>query len=133
MIRIVIDFVWISILVSLLLGLLASVVPALGQSGTIVATISAALGAGLFHGRRTGAEATKGFAWKAALAITIATLVLSTIVVTILRRSGGLVELGEISAAAYFLGVFVAGLVTLLVARYFFRWGTKLGATHHHA
>ena len=131
MIRIVIDFLWISILVSLLLGLLASVIPALGQSGTFIATVAAALGAGLFHGRRTGMEATKAFAWKAALAITVATLVLSTIVVAVLRRSGGLVELGEISTGAYLLGVFVVGLVTLLLSRFFFRWGTKRGATHH--
>lgn len=130
MIRIVIDFLWISILVSLLLGLLASVLPALGQSGTFIATIAAALGAGLFHGRRTGVEATRRFAWKAAAAITVTTLVLVALFIAILRRSGAFEELDAVSPLSYALGVFFVGLVTLLLARFFFRWGTRRGAAH---
>lgn len=130
MVRIVIDFLWISVLVSILLGLLASVLPALGQSGTFIATIAAALGAGLFHGRRTGVEATGRFAWKAAAAITATTLILSAIVIATLRRSGAFEELDAISPGAYALGVFLVGLVTLILARFFFRWGTRRGAAH---
>lgn len=128
MIRIVADFLWIAVLLSVLLGLLASVVPAIGQSGGLVSAVVGAMAAGMFHGRRTGIVAGAGFAWRAAFAITAAMLALSVIVVEWMRRSGGLPELAGISPAGYALALAAVALLTLLVTRVFFRWGTKLGA-----
>lgn len=128
MVRIVIDFLWLSILLSILLGLLASVIPAIGQSGAFVSSMVGALGAGMFYRRRTGIEATSAFAWKAAFVVTVVTLILSAVVVAWLRKSGSLSELDEISGGAYALGIVFVGIITLLVVRFFFRWGTRLGA-----
>ncbi len=128
MLRVVIDFLWISILLSILLGLLASVVPAIGQSGAFLSSMMGALGAGMLYRRRTGMEATSAYAWKAAFLVTVVSLMLSAVLVAWLSRSGAFPELGEISTTAYILGVAFVGIITVLVVRFFFRWGTRLGA-----
>ncbi len=128
MIRIVFDFVWVSILVAILLGLIATVIPALGTSGTALGTMMGAMVSGQLYGRRMRAEATKGFAWQVAVVITIVTLVLTAIVINLMRRSGGFAELGEVSVTAYAIGVAFVGVITLLIVRFFFRWGSKTGA-----
>ena len=127
MARIVLDYLWIFVLTTILLGFLGRYVPALGQSGTFVATMIAATGAGVFYRRRAGAVASKALAWRSALSIAVVTLSLVALVVAWLRRSGGLADLGAVSPLAYAIGLLVAGIVVLLVARLFFRWGTKLG------
>ena len=128
MIRIVFDFLWVSILTSLLLGLIATIIPALGTSGTAVGTLTGAMVSGQLYGRRARAVASKGYAWQVALVVTVVTLALTALVVYALRQSGNLAELGEISWNAYAIGVAFVGLITLFIVRFFFRWGSKTGA-----
>ncbi len=128
MIRIVFDFLWVSILVAILLGLIATIIPALGTSGTAIGTITGAMVSGQLYGRRIRAEATKGFAWRVAVVITLVTLILTTILINVMRQSGGFAEIGQISWTSYAIGVAFVGILTLLIVRYFFRWGSKTGA-----
>lgn len=128
MIRAVLDFLWITIILSVLLGLLGSVVPAIGQAGSLIGMMAGAMGAGYFHARRTGAPASKGFSWKVALVATAAMLLFSALMVEWMRGSGGFPELRTISPGGYALGIAMVGVLILLVVRFFFRWGTKQGA-----
>jgi len=128
MIRIVFDFLWVSIVVSILLGLLSTLVPALGAGGGVLCTMMGALVAGQLYGRRTGAEATNGFAWRAALGMTMMMLVVTAVLVPLLHRAGAMPELSEIPGATLALGGVAIAIITLLVTRFFFRWGTTTGA-----
>jgi len=128
MLRVIFDFVWIAILASITMGLLSSVIPAIGQSGTFISTMSGALISGFLHGRRTGVMATNAFSWQVAAVATVVMLAMSAALIEGMRRAGGFADLGEISVGAYALGIGVVGVLTLLVVRVFFRMGTKQGA-----
>lgn len=126
--RIAFDFLWIFIVTSILLGLLATVIPSLSTTGTAVGTLTGAIMSGQRHGRRSGGEASRSFSWKVALVLTLITLIVTAILVGVVRQSAGFDDLGEISPSSYALGVAVMGALVLFLVRFFFRWGTKMGA-----
>jgi len=126
--RILFDFLWVFIVTSVVLGLLSTIFPFLGNTGTAIGTITGAMMAGQRHGRLTGSEASRPFSWKVALMIAIATVIVIAIVVAMVRQADGMPELDAIPFSTYALGVVVMGGLILLLVRFFFRWGTKMGA-----
>ena len=122
--RIVIDFLAISVVLTILVAMLGQVLPGVAQLGSLFGAGVAAFAAGHLHGRRTGAEADSGFAWRAALAMAAAMTVVLTgaLLVSPARESLATSPMG------YAVGAVVFGLVILLVARLVFRLGTRTGA-----
>lgn len=128
--RIVIDFLWISVVIALILGVISYFYPNLGSSSGAVTTTVAAMTAGQMYGQRTGTEVSKGFAWKAAAWMTVASLALAAVVLGALKAADipllpdGSVEL---SLGTWALITMFISILVLLVTRFTFRWGVKTG------
>ena len=128
--RIVIDYIWLTVAISLLLAALAYMFPALGSSSSMITTMIAAMTAGQFYGGRTAQEASSGFAWKVAGILTLVSLVLGAIVLAAFHFAGLplLPEGTDIGAGAWILIIGISSLVVFLITRFFFRMGVKMGA-----
>lgn len=128
--RIVIDYIWLTIVMSILLAVLAYMFPALGSSSSMITTMIAAMTAGQFHGGRTGQEVSSGFAWKTAGILTLVSLVLGALVLGAFHLAGAplLPEGMDIGAGAWIMIIGISSLVVFLISRFFFRMGVKNGA-----
>ncbi len=124
--RIIVDFFGISILCGIVFAIISFFFPDLGSPGGAVSTVVAALIAGQFYGRRTGAEVTSGFAWKVAAILTLISVVLAGMIFGVLMSQGDPM-LAELDRGVLAGATALLGLLTLLAIRFLFRMGVKQG------
>jgi len=128
--RIVFDFLWITVLISLLMAGIFYLIPGLQGSSGIVATVVAAMSAGQLHGRRTGELIESGPAWSVAVVLTLVSLVFGLVIILGLNAMDISVlppDVPEISAGRWAIGIAVATLICLVAVYFSFRFGVRQG------
>jgi len=128
--RIIFDYAWISITITILLGLIAYFFPDFGGSGSAVTTVVSGMVTGQLLGQRTGQEVTSAFAWKVAAILTLVALLIAALIVIGFHFVGVpiLPEGQPIGASGWVLILGISASIILLITRFSFRWGVKMGA-----
>lgn len=128
--RIIVDYIWISVAITIVFGIIAYFFPDFGSSGGAVTSVITAMVTGQLHGQRTGSEVTSGFAWKTAAILTLVALLMAAVIVGGLQLAGVpvLPEGPPIGAGGWVMIIGFSALLILMVTRFTFRWAVKLGA-----
>ena len=125
--RVIVDFVGISLLGAIAFTAVEYFFSINAPNGSVT-TVIAGMVAGQLYGGRTGREGSSGFAWKVAGVLTAVSLLLFSMLAAGLYYLRAPMFPAGISVSQLIVALAVAAIVGILIIRFTFRWGVKMGA-----